>query len=239
MITSRKEFDRAMCIAENPIIQLPDDIYALYDIGQIFEYGLFAEGKMIIDVDYEKSFYWYEQAMKRGSLDATLKLGDFFSEGIGCEIDLDKAVCLYSICIDKGISIAANNLATVYRYMKEYNEAFRCYGIAKELMSKEYKKEVFSLNVAMCYLYGIGVDQDIDRAIVELKSFVSADNNYSFPHDIDEANYLLGLIYIQGLGVDKDINLARKYLLDADKEQDHRSAQELLLLIGNNHASKS
>lgn len=232
MITTREEFHKLINVAENNSSQYPIDNNLLNDLGYTYEYGLLENNNIVVDIDYEKSFYWYERAMKRGSLDATLRLADFLSEGIGCNIDLDKAICLYLICIDKGMSIAANNLATVYRDMKEYDEAFRYYNVAKELMSREYKKEVFSLSLALCYFYGIGVEPNFMNAKIELENLVGVDNDYSCQYDMDEANYLLGLIYLQGLGVNKDINIARKYLLESDKEQDHRSAQEILLLIG-------
>lgn len=232
MITSKKEFDIAISTLERGASQWPINSSLYYDMGYVFEYGLFERGSVVVDIDYTKAFHWYEQGMLKGNLDATIRLADYLSEGIGCEVDLDKAICLYTIAIDKGSSIAANNLGTLYRDEGDYNEAFSYYLRAKELISKEYRKNTYSLKVAMCYLYGIGVEPDQLRAKDELEHIVSTDNDYSCQYELDEANYLLGMIYLQGLGVKQNINSARKYLLEADKEADHRSAQEILSLIG-------
>lgn len=232
MITSKKQFDSIINSAEHQIGLYPLDNESLYDLGFIFEFGLVENDISIVEIDYKQSFHWYEQAMKKGNIDATLRIADFMSEGIGCKKNIEKAIVLYSICIDKELSIAANNLATIYRDMKDYVEAFKYYKLANDLMSKEYGIDTYSLNVAMCYLYGIGVEQDIDTAVEQIKKLVEPNNNYSCQSDIDEANYLLGLLYLQGKGVTKNLDKARYHLLNADLEADHPSSQALLLLIG-------
>lgn len=228
------QFDSIIEHATHKIEQCDLDNKLLYDLGFVFEDGLVENGITIVEVDYEKSFHWYEQAMIKGNFDATLRLADFFSEGIGCTKDADKAIILYLSCIEKGISTAATNLATVYRDMGDFVNSFKYYSLANNLMSKEYGKNTCSIEVALCYLYGIGVKQDIDTGIELLEKLVSADNDYSCQFDIDEANYLLGSIYLQGLKVDKDIDKARYHLLKANLDEDHSSAQTLLLLIGRN-----
>ncbi|MFV0468403.1 MAG: tetratricopeptide repeat protein [Dysgonomonas sp.] len=232
MITSKKQFDSIINRAEHQIGLYPLNSESLYDLGFVFEFGLVENNISIAEIDYEQSFHWYERAMKKGNIDATLRLADFMSEGIGCKKNIEKAITLYLICIDKERSIAANNLATIFRDMKNYIEAFKYYKLANDLMSKEYRIDTYSLNVAMCYLYGIGVKQDIDTAVEQIKKLVEPNNNYSCQFDIDEANYLLGLLYLQGKGVTGDIDKARYYLLNANLEEDHPSSQALLLLIG-------
>lgn len=49
---------------------------------------------------------------------------------------------------------------------------------------------------------------------------------------MDEANYLIGRIYLEGEVVKQDLSKARLFLELADQDGDHRSAQELLILIG-------
>lgn len=237
MITSKKQFDSIIKTAESKIDKLPIKSNLLFDLGFIFENGLIDNNILIVETDLEKSFYWYEQAMLAGHIDATLRLADFLSEGIGCIIDEDKAIRLYLICIEKGMSAAANNLATIYRDKNDFSESFIYYSLANDLMSKEYGKVTYSSQVALCYIYGIGVRQDINIGIKLLERFVSSNNDYSCQSDIDEANYLLGSHYLQGIGVDQDIDKARYYLLNANLDADHPSAQALLLLIGRNKQS--
>ena len=51
-------------------------------------------------------------------------------------------------------------------------------------------------------------------------------------YEVDEANYLIGRIYLEGEVVEQSIETARHYLELADKDGDHRSAQEVLTIIG-------
>lgn len=235
MITSKVQFDAILWNAEYQINQYSIENSSLYDLGFVFENGLIKNDIIIVEVDYEKSFHWYQQAMMRGNLDATLRLADFLSEGIGCDNDIEKAIVLYLKCIEKGMSAAANNLATIYRDNGDFPNSFKYYSLANDLMSKEYGKNTYSIEVALFNLYGIGVKQSINTGIEILENLISSNNDYSCQSDIAEANYLLGSFYLQGLNVDKDINKARSYLLNADIDGDHPSAQSLLLLIGRNN----
>lgn len=61
-----------------------------------------------------------------------------------------------------------------------------------------------------------------------LINMVEHSTEYNCQYDIDEANYLLGLIFLQ----DQNLDRARKYLKAADEEGDHRSAQEILRIVG-------
>ncbi|WP_265830974.1 hypothetical protein [Pedobacter sp. MR2016-24] len=51
-------------------------------------------------------------------------------------------------------------------------------------------------------------------------------------YDIDEANYFLAKIYLDGEIVEKSIHMARAFLKLANTDDDHRSAQNLLVIIG-------
>lgn len=51
-------------------------------------------------------------------------------------------------------------------------------------------------------------------------------------YEVDEANYLIDKIYLEGGVEAQSIKKARQYLELADKDGDHRFAQELLIIIG-------
>ena len=228
MITSKAQFDSIFNQAKEGNL----DSETLDDLGLVFEEGLVENDISVIEIDYEQSFYWYERAMEKGNINATIRLADYLSDGLGCNKDTEKAIGLYLSCIERGSSVAAHNLGVLYRDLKNYAEAFKYYELSNDLLSEEHGKETYIIDVAMRYLYGIGVEQNIDIAIKQLEELVDDDNDYTCDYDIDEANYLLGLIYLQGMGVSKDIDKARHYLLEANIDEDHRSSQELLFLIG-------
>ena len=62
--------------------------------------------------------------------------------------------------------------------------------------------------------------------------FKSVNNDVNSQYEIDEANYYIGKIYLEGEIVEQSIEKAGYYLELADSDGDHRSAQELLLIIG-------
>lgn len=65
-----------------------------------------------------------------------------------------------------------------------------------------------------------------------LEILESLDKEKNTPYEMDEANYLIGRIYLEGEVVKQDLSKARLFLELADQDGDHRSAQELLILIG-------
>ncbi len=214
---------------------ISNDAKAQQELAFWYEEGLSdPNGVSILTLDMEQSTIWYKKAAKNGDLNAITRLGDFYSEGIGCNQNMQKAIEYYDKAIKKGYSPAANNLATIYRDLKDYEKAFIYYEKAQQLLSAECGKTVKTLNVALCYLYGLGIDKDVSKAI-DIFEFISNNHNEgNFDYEVNEANFLLGQIYLSGKHVVKDIDIARKYLLLADIDKDHLLAQELLIIIGRN-----
>lgn len=229
MIESKIQFENALYESEN---NASIDCDLFYNLGYIFEHGLIENDIPIVDIDDSKAYHWYNKGSECGSLDASISLADLLSNGIGCKKSIKKAITLYKLCIEKGSSIAANNLGTVYRDLHEYQEAFKFYEISDKLMAKEYNKTVFSLQVALCHLYGIGTIQNIEIAMDQLIQLASDDNDYTCQSDIDEAVFILGSLYLAGTYIAKDIEKARYYLSKANIDGDHYSAWNLLNIIG-------
>ncbi|MEP6610379.1 MAG: hypothetical protein ABJA76_00790, partial [Mucilaginibacter sp.] len=146
-----------------------------------------------------------------------------------CDKNIGFAIELYKKGIDNGSGIAANNLGTIYRDKQDYKTAFELYQLAQTLSKSN------SLTLAQCYYWGVGTEKDIKKAYdILLKISQGPLNPYNNQYEIDEANYLLGRIYLDGDVVEKSIEKARHFLMLADTDNDHRSAQELLIVIGRN-----
>ena len=45
-----------------------------------------------VEQNDESAFEWFMKAAEKGDEDAQLNVGEFYEEGIGCEIDLVKAI---------------------------------------------------------------------------------------------------------------------------------------------------
>ena len=177
----------------------------------------------------KRAFYWFKKAYENGHLYATVHYADCLSLGIGCKQDIDLAIKLYNIAIEKGWP-AHLNLATIYRDKQDFEQAFNLYNKAQEFDKAD------SLRLALCYYYGVGTVEDKGKA-KKIFQFIS-ERKIDIPYDIDEANYYLGRIYLEGKIVKKSLKKARHYLELADKDNDHRSANELLLVIGRNSCVK-
>ena len=205
------------------------DNMAQYDVATGFDYGLTVDNTKIVSEDKSKAFEWYNSAYKNGNMDAVIRVADFLSEGIYCKQDIERAIELYQKGIDNGSGIAANNLGTIFRDKQDYKTAFELYQSSQNLDKSN------SLKLALCHYWGIGTVKDLKKAydILVKISQGSPDTNNS-QYEIDEANYLLGRIYLDGEVVEKSIEKARYFLELADTDNDHRSAQELLIVIGRN-----
>ncbi len=93
----------------------------------------------------------------------------------------------------------------------------------------------YSLKVGLCYYYGIGISIDREKAVEHFKKVSKDKLNLHNEYEIDEANFYIGLSYLTGEGLTKSIPKAKKYLETANKDKDHRTALELIFLIGKIH----
>jgi TPR repeat protein len=197
------------------------------EAASYYDFGLTLSGVTIVPEDKLKAFEWYNRAYRNGNDDAIIRIADFLSEGIYCDLNIELAIGLYKKGIAKGSSIAATNLATVFRNEHDYTKAFELYNIAQDIDKSN------SLELAICYYFGIGTEKNSKKAyeiLLEISQNISQFGH--FQYDIDEANYLLGKIYLDGDVVERSIQKACYFLKLADTDNDHPSAQHLLAVIG-------
>jgi uncharacterized protein len=207
------------------------DANAQNDVGNYFSFGLKTTTKeIIVRQSLSSAFSWYEKAAINGNADSLTNLADFLSEGKGCKKDINKAVEKYLLAIDRGSSRAAINLGTVYRDSGNFKKAFEYYSLANKMDKADY-----SFTVGLCYYYGIGVSTDKAVACKHLLK-VSVDKlQRHTQYQIDEANYILGRSYLTGEGVKKSLKKSRIYLKLANRDNDHRSAEQILFIVGQNN----
>jgi uncharacterized protein len=201
---------------------------AQYEVGDHYSFGSKTKSnKVIVKKDFFSAFFWYEKAAMNGVIEAQTNMADFLSEGKGCKKDINKAIENYQLAIDKGSSRAALNLGTVYRDAGNFKKAFEYYSLANKIDKVNY-----SFTVGLCFYYRVGVP--IDRAVA-CKYFIKVSVDKLQRHtqyEIDEANFLLGLSYLTGDGVKKSLEKSRAFLKLANTDNDHRSAEQILFIIG-------
>ena len=197
---------------------------AQFEVSMYYENGIEINGEIILNIDELEAFKWTKKAYENGNLKALVSYADYLSLGKNCERNLELAIKLYNKGIDLGIGEAAYNLGIEYRNKQDFKKAFIYYQKANEL-NLNYEE----FTITKCYYFGIGIEKNKPKAL-ELLNNIKIPKNY--PFEVDEANYLLGMLYLEGDIVEKSIEKARFYLELANVDEDHKSAQELLLIIG-------
>ena len=210
------------------------DSVAQYEVGAYFDSGLSINEEEIIKEDKLEALQWFQQSHKNGNIDATIRVADYLSDGEHCEKNVELAIELYKRGIDKGYSYAAKNLATLYLDSYDFETSFEFYQIAQKLDKTNL------IELALCYHFGLGTKKDKFKAF-DIFQNISNDNSFfrNCEYEIEEANYYLGIYYLEGEVVKKSIDKARQYLAKANEDNDHRSANELLLIIGRNGAGET
>jgi uncharacterized protein len=202
------------------------DTHAMNEVAFVFREGLKIDNAEIVQIDNKQAFNWTKKAYENGDFEAMEKYADYLTErenGV-CKVDVELGMKLYQKCIDNGSKNATFSLGLEYRNKQQFEKAFELYEQSQQ--SEGFYSE---LTLGLCYYYGIGVKKNKLKSL-ELFLEINSENNSQY--EIDEANYLIGEIYLQGEVVEQDIDKARYYLELADKDGDHRSAQELLIVIG-------
>lgn len=159
---------------------------ALYMLGEIHEYGIFAEKNPNI------AFGYYYQSAQRQHEDAYLKVADGYRTGRGIQADENGALYWY-----KQAAIAG------------YAEGQFMYGIAREtgigipadaqealswyLLAAAQNHAGAQYNAAICYHYGRGTEVDMDKALHYYRC--SAEGGHS------AAQFNLGVCCADGIGM--------------------------------------
>lgn len=200
------------------------DSDAQFDVSLHYVDGLNINNEEIIKPDAQLAFYWIKKAYENGDGAALVHYGNFLCAGEGCEKNVELGMKVYQEGVDSGSAMAANNLGMEYRNMQNYDKAFQLY------CNLDGDGPFDRVTVGMCYYYGVGVEQNKLKAL-ELFKQVSIDNDDA-GYEVNEANYMIGKIYLEGEIVERSFVNARENLELANEDRDHRSANELLMIIG-------
>lgn len=219
-ITNIKDWKILLSNAEN------GDPFAMNKVAFVYQFGLQINSVNIVEPNPKLAFEWIKKSYETGNIEGMVKYADYLSEKECpyCSTDIKLAMALYEKARDAGSAIAAYHLGIEYRNKQNFEKAFELY-----LNANSLEPSLAELVIGQCYYYGIGTAKDKVKALVRLESVKRG--NYT-QYEIDEANYLIGRIYLEGDTVPKSITKARYYLELADADGDHRSAQELLIVLG-------
>lgn len=171
---------------------------ALVALGEIYERG--------IDTTKTKNCYvameFYKRAIKAGSIDASMKLGDLYeTKSDGWKVDYPAALALFKQAAAKNEPQAFVEIGKMYEYGRGVGRspatAFVQFKKAAQLGSRVGKRKL-----GICYMHGFGTTKDYFQALKWLEIAAKAGDSYS--------EYYVGEFYYKGLGVEQDYERARQ-----------------------------
>ena len=163
-------------------------------------------------VDYFKAREWYDISSSNGCARALRHIGFCYQSGIGEEKDVNKAIECYDKAIDLGDISAMVTKGAIYYYGREgmpinYEEAVKWYKKAAEMGD-----DSGMWRLAVCYMFGIGIEKNIDVAFKWFEKSARKNN--------PNGQYGLGLCFYNGSGVEQNYGEAVKlFKKAATKEQ--------------------
>lgn len=120
--------------------------------------------------NYELARQSFERAASLGCADCLTRLAYMFDVGIGVEVDKSHAMQLYKRAWRQGSQVAANNIAILYRERRQPRLTFQWFLRAANAGDGDAFVEL-----AKCYLTGVGVRKSRQDALRCLASAVSSD----------------------------------------------------------------
>jgi len=180
-----------------------------------FELGLIYEGGFFVFQSDKRAFKFYKESAKSDVIDAHMKLGQFYKEGVGTKKDIQKALFHYKKIKELSKSEVVKNTVTkmvggVYRQIASQEETPEK-SLKWLLIAAEYGDVKSQIAVANLYKDGYGVDQDLIKAVDWYKKAARVGDVYSME--------TLGNIYTNGIGVDQDYCKAQKWFIDAAESE--------------------
>lgn len=157
-------------------------------------------------VDYEKAKKMLNYLAEKNNAEAHNLLGRIYREGLGVEVNRQKAAKYfensYQLGSSKGTVNYINVLRTGYGIKRDYKLAFN---LAKEHSEKGNPRACYSAGEMM--LKGLGTPQNYDGARAYFEKGAELGNT--------ESIYMLGIIYMKGYGVQPDSEKSKEYLTKA------------------------
>ena len=112
----------------------------------------------------------FERGSALGCVECMSRLAYLFDVGAGVETDKDLAMRLYQRAWRRGSSVAADNIAILYREQRKFRAMFRWFQRAS--LNGNGSSQ---LDMAKCYLDGTGVRRDPQAALRCLSAAIGSD----------------------------------------------------------------
>lgn len=186
------------------------DVAAMSDLGLTLLEGIQdRQGKSLVRRNPAEALLWLREAADRGNANAAVMVGYAHDVGLGTRPDAAMAIRWYRRAVKAGSSMAASNLATVYRDAGKPRLAVRWWVRALAMGDGDA-----AVDVGYCYQYGIGTRKNPDRAKQMYRRAIAS--TYITQYQREAALYHLALQSMDDGDRRSAIRLLRKATMDED-----------------------
>ena len=177
---------------------------SMYQLGRIYFYGWGQEK------DLEKGMKWLLMAANGGYVEAQDLLGRIYSFGWGQDKDLEKGIEWLLMAANGGYASAFSTLGDIY---KDNNiDGFKQKtAIELYMLGAELRNEPSYCELGSAYLFGEGVNQDTNKAVLYLMKALKSEDKFVSSY----AALWLGFIYDYALGISSDFEKAISFYNEA------------------------
>jgi uncharacterized protein len=137
--------------------------------------------------DYTLARERFEQGARMGGYLCLSRLGHLFDSGRGAPVDKARAMSCWREAWRRGDATAAHNIAILYRERGDRRGSFRWFQRAAELGGADAQIEL-----AKCYLNGVGVRRSVSSAIQCLTAALAMPDIQ--PWELDEAKLIIAQV---------------------------------------------
>lgn len=174
--------------------------------------------------EYTQALNFFTKAAALEYADSAYMLGVIYLQGLGVEIDAQKALDNLILADKLGKHYACRPIGDFY-FQGAFDNGKQNHDEAIEWYLRGMEHDVLSCieALAACYWHGLGVDVDLELAY---DFYETAANKGSC-----EAAYVLGLMCGRGEGVKKDIKEALKWMIIAEKKGHPKAPKFVEMMI--------
>lgn len=194
---------------------------AEWEVGAKYDEGVVNNHTILVKPNSKKAFYWYKRSAKHGNSSGQLCLGYCFDVGNGVKQDKKQALYWYKKAFKNAESIAASNIASIYKEFSNNRRAFFWYQRAAEMNDDDALIEL-----GIMYYKGVGVRKNYKLSIECFKKAMNSNNITESSRR--DSMYYQGIVYFEGKGVLKNISKAKELFKLANFDNDHLLAKKML-----------
>lgn len=185
----------------NELIEKYNDPKSYYYMGEFYYWG----GP--VEVDYEKAYYYYTEALKYNPnyLKAKFSIAYLYYSGKGIEENNEKAFNIFKELVEKhNFSKAYYFLGWYYYWGKvveqDYKKAIEYFNEAIKNKQNTYESKYY---LGEIFMFGRGVSADYEKAKEYFEDILNEEHN--------EAYYKLALMYSGKFGIEKNNEKVKEY----------------------------